>query len=56
MIARQGEPLFFGPVQPSGTQFTRLIASLQQGNASSSAVSAHAGPLLQRLAAHSLPK
>ena len=29
LIAREGKPLFFGPVLPSGTQFTRLIASLR---------------------------
>ena len=33
LIAREGKPLFFGPVLPSGTQFTRLIASLRDTTA-----------------------
>jgi thioredoxin 1 len=55
LIAREGRPLFYGPVLPSGTQFTRLIASLQDTPASP-AVSADATPLLERLAATVLPK
>jgi len=48
LIAREGKPLFFGPVLPSGTQFTRLIASLQDTPAGA-AVSSEAAPLLERL-------
>ena len=55
LIAREGRPLFYGPVLPSGTQFTRLIASLQDTPATP-AVSAEAVPLLERLAATVLPK
>ena len=55
LIAKAGEPLFFGPVQPSGSQFTRLIASLREGNAAG-AVAPNAAPLLARLAACVLPK
>ena len=55
MIAKGDQPLFFGPVQPSGSQFIRLVASLQEGS-SAAAVPAHAAPLLRRLAARSLPK
>ncbi|NPC58123.1 thioredoxin family protein [Caenimonas soli] len=55
LIAREGEPLFYGPVLPSGSQFTRLIASLQDTPASA-AVSVEAAPLLERLAASVLPK
>jgi thioredoxin 1 len=55
LIAREGQPLFFGPVLPSGNQFTRLIASLQDAGATGSA-SREARPLLERLAASVLPK
>jgi thioredoxin 1 len=55
LMAREGEPLFYGPVLPSGTQFTRLIASLQDAPAGAS-VSDDALPLLERLAATVLPK
>jgi thioredoxin 1 len=49
MIARGGEPLFFGPVLPSGSQFARLLASLRESGASTP-VSREALPLLRRLA------
>ena len=55
MIAKASQPFFFGAVQPSGAQFVRLIASLQEGN-SAGAVPAHAAPLLRRLVAHLLLK
>ena len=55
LIAREGKPLFFGPVLPSGTQFTRLIASLQDTPAGA-AVSDEAAPLLERLIDAVLPK
>lgn len=55
LIAREGKPLFYGPVLPSGTQFTRLIASLQD-TPTTPVVSAEAVPLLERLAATVLPK
>ena len=55
LIAREGRPLFYGPVLPSGTQFTRLIASLQDTSAAA-AVSGEAAALLERLAATVLPK
>jgi thioredoxin 1 len=55
LIAREGRPLFYGPVLPSGTQFTRLITSLQEAPAAT-AVSGEAAPLLERLAASLLPK
>ena len=56
LIAHAGRPLFFGPVLPSGNQFTRLIASLRQDPTGAGAVSAEAAPLLARLAATVLPK
>jgi thioredoxin 1 len=55
LVAREGKPLFFGPVLPSGTQFTRLIASLQDTPAGA-AVSDEAAPLLERLVDSVLPK
>ena len=56
LIARDMSPLFFGPVQPSGSQFARLISSLLEGSTSSSAISGAAAPLLHRLVAQSLLK
>lgn len=55
LIAREGVPLFFGPVLPSGSQLTRLIASLQD-TVDAPVVSADAAPLLDRLATSVLPK
>jgi len=55
LIAREGKPLFFGPVLPSGTQFTRLIASLQDAPAGA-AVPSEAASLLERLTDAVLPK
>ena len=55
LVAKGDQPLFFGPVQPSGPQFFRLVASLREGNPAG-AVPPHAGPLLQRLAARALTK
>lgn len=55
LIAREGQPLFYGPVLPSGTQFTRLIASLQE-HSGATAVAREAAPLLERLTASVLPK
>jgi thioredoxin-like negative regulator of GroEL len=56
LIAGNNRPLFLGPVQPSGGQLARLIASLLHDAPAVSAVSAEAGPLLARLAASVLPK
>lgn len=57
LIARDGRPLFLGPVLPSASQLTRLVSNLlENGGASTSSVPAEAGPLLSRLAASVLPK
>lgn len=48
LIARESKPLFYGPVLPSGTQFTRLISSVQDAPATAS-VSEEAASLLQSL-------
>ncbi len=56
MIARNSEPLFFGPVQPSGSQFSRLLASLLDSAVASGPVAPDAAPLLHRLVADLLAK
>ena len=50
LIAQGTSPHFFGPIQPSGAQLARLIASLRDASAPSSGVPAEAAPLLARLA------
>ncbi|MBA3771442.1 MAG: thioredoxin family protein [Ramlibacter sp.] len=55
LIAHQDRPLFFGPLQPSGAQFTRLIASLQESSPAL-AKPDEAGPLFRRLASTVLRK
>jgi thioredoxin 1 len=55
LIAHDGKPLFFGPVLPSGTQFTRLIESLRDAP-DGAGVSDEAAPLLERLTDAVLPK
>ncbi|MRD49407.1 thioredoxin [Caenimonas koreensis DSM 17982] len=56
LIARDTTPLFFGPLQPSGAQFARLLSSLTQPASAPGAVSASAAPLLKRLAEGVLPR
>jgi thioredoxin 1 len=60
LIARDGTPRFLGPIQPSGAQFKRLVATLLEGDAQPPASAAHApseaGPLLARLTSRVLPK
>ncbi len=50
LIARGQEPLFLGPIQPSGAQLSRLLASMSGNLQAPASVPAHAAPLLQRLA------
>ena len=54
LVARGATPSFFGPVQPSGAQLSRLIESLS--DASSVRVSAESSALLSRLAPLTLSK
>ncbi|MBG9388533.1 thioredoxin family protein [Caenimonas aquaedulcis] len=54
LVARGATPLFFGPVQPSGAQLTRLIESLKAG--SGTAVKPETASLLARLAPLTLSK
>ena len=56
LIARGGEPLFFGPVQPSAVQFSRLLTSLLESGKPFGRVSSDAAPLIRRLGARVLAK
>ena len=56
LIARGERPFFLGPVQPSGTQLTRLVASLREHPPTDPVLPAGAAGLMQRLAATVLPK
>jgi thioredoxin 1 len=59
LIARDNQPLFLGPVLPSGAQLARLISSLAPAGETTNpapSVSAEAAPLLARLQAGVLPK
>jgi thioredoxin-like negative regulator of GroEL len=51
LLADGPRPLFFGPVQPSAAQFTRLLATLLEPGAAPSGVAAEAPALLARLSA-----
>ena len=59
LIAHESQPLFLGPVLPSGAQLTRLISSLAPADGTTGpapSVSAEAAALLARLRAGVLPK
>jgi thioredoxin 1 len=55
LIAREGQPHFYGPLPPSQAQLERLIASLQ-ASSQAARVDAQALPLLQRLESSVLRK
>jgi hypothetical protein len=55
LVARGDEVLFLGPIPPSPTQFTRLLATLQAQPEAAPGLRADANALLQRLQAHVLP-
>ena len=55
LLAHSGNPRFFGPVQPSAAQLSRLLASLMDGPAAASDLAEAAG-LLKRLAPTLLAK
>jgi thioredoxin 1 len=55
LIARGNQPLFLGPVQPSGTQLQRLLASLLEHPVPSGSLPAGTAGLVQRLATTVLP-
>jgi len=50
LVADGARPLFFGPVQPSAAQLSRLLASLLREGAAPSGVTAETPALLARLA------
>ena len=60
LVAHGGDALFLGPVQPSGAQLARLVASLKHAGTheatSRAGVSAEGQALLARLHAGVLPK
>lgn len=56
LVAHGGQARFFGPVQPSTAQVSRLLDSLLQGDRAAPATPAEATPLLHRLQAGVLPK
>lgn len=49
LVARGDEVLFLGPIPPSATQFTRMLATLQAQPQPAPGLPADAGALLQRL-------
>jgi thioredoxin 1 len=55
LIARDDQPFFLGPIQPSATQLGRLIASLMQNPDAAPVVEHSARDLLRRLHAAVLP-
>jgi thioredoxin 1 len=60
LIARNGTPRFLGPIQPSGAQFKRLVATLLESASPAASggtrVPPEAAPLLARLTSRVLPK
>lgn len=56
LVARHDEVLFLGPIPPSSTQFTRLLATLQAQPRPVPGVGADANALFQRLQARVLPQ
>jgi thioredoxin 1 len=56
LIARDRQPLFLGPVQPSAAQLTRLIASLRDNPPPPTGIAPGADALMLRLVAGVLPK
>ena len=56
LIAREGQVVFLGPVQPSPTQVSRLLAGLQAQAQPPSSLAAGAQQLYQRLASGPLAR
>jgi len=56
MVARGEEVLFLGPIPPSSTQFTRLLATLQSHPRPAPGIGAEAHDLLRRLRPRVLPQ
>ena len=56
LVARGDTVLFLGPIPPSGTQFTRLLATLHAQSRPAPGVGAEATALFQRLRPEVLPQ
>jgi thioredoxin 1 len=56
LVARAERVLFLGPIPPSSTQLTRLLATLQAQPAGAAGVGADADALLARLREQVLPR
>jgi thioredoxin 1 len=56
LVAQGDSARFFGPVQPSFTQVSRLVESLLSERSAQASEAAQAGDLLQRLRSVLLPK
>lgn len=56
LVARGEEVLFLGPIPPSATQFTRLLATLQAQPGPAAGAGEPAQALLARLKARVLPR
>lgn len=56
LVARGGQVLFLGPIPPSATQFTRMLATLQAQPEPSPGLPAGANALLHRLRGEVLPR
>jgi thioredoxin 1 len=56
LVARGDEPLFLGPVPPSGAQLARLLATLQAQQRPSPSLPPEAEALFGRLLASVLPR
>lgn len=56
LVARGDEVLFLGPIPPSATQFTRMLATLQAQPRPAPGLPEDAGALLQRLRREVFPR
>ena len=56
LVARGDEVLFLGPIPPSATQFTRMLATLQAQPRRSADLHEDADALLQRLRSEVFPR
>lgn len=56
LVARDGQVLFLGPIPPSATQFTRMLASLQAQPVRSPGLGSDADALFRRLDDQVLPR
>lgn len=50
LVARSGQPVFFGPVLPAASGFARLLSSLLEPGAAATGITPQVSALFQRLA------